>query len=118
MASKYRCHPEDESIVSYWDTVESAREQGKVLRGIQIFLGIIGGLTLIIAGIGVANIMYVTVKERTREIGIKMAVGARPGYIITQFVLEALLTVGYRRRAGDSPGQGDDRRCLGVADRA
>ena len=92
--SKYRCHPDDESIIRCWDTVESNREQDKITRGIQIFMGLIGGLTLIIAGVGVANIMYVTVKERTREIGIKMAVGAKPRWIIAQFVLEALLTVG------------------------
>jgi hypothetical protein len=45
--------------------------------GIQIFLGIIGALTLLIGGVGVANIMYAVVKERTREIGVKMALGAR-----------------------------------------
>lgn len=105
MASKYRCSPEDESIVHYWDTVESAEMQGKILRGIQIFLGVIGGLTLIIAGVGVANIMYVTVKERTREIGIKMAVGARPHWIIAQFVLEALLTVGLGGALGIAVGK-------------
>ena len=65
----------------------------KIFLGIEIFMGIIGGLTLLVAGIGVANIMYVIVKERTREIGIKIAVGARPAVIISQFVLESLLTV-------------------------
>ena len=106
LASRYKCHPEDEAIVRFWDTVEMQEEQAKVLRGIQIFLGVIGGLTLIIAGIGVANIMYVTVKERTREIGIKMAVGARPGVIISQFVLEALLTVGIGGALGIGLGKG------------
>jgi putative ABC transport system permease protein len=62
-----------------------------ILFGIKIFLGIIGGLTLIIAGVGVANIMYVSIKERTREIGIKMAVGARKSYILMQFLIEALI---------------------------
>jgi putative ABC transport system permease protein len=56
-----------------------------------MFLGIIGGLTLLIAGVGVANIMYVSIKERTREIGIKMAMGARRSYILTQFLIEALI---------------------------
>ena len=93
MAARYRFDPEDEDTFWMWDTIEMQKEFGMVFRGIQIFMGIIGGLTLVIAGIGVANIMYVTVKERTREIGIKMAVGARPGYIIGQFVIEALLTV-------------------------
>lgn len=59
--------------------------------GIRIFLGIIGALTLIIGGVGVANIMYAVVKERTREIGIKMALGARRGWITGPIVLEGLL---------------------------
>jgi putative ABC transport system permease protein len=92
MAAKYRFDPEDEQVFSTFDSIETMGIISKVFRGIQIFLGVVGGLTLIIAGIGVANIMYVTVRERTREIGIKMAVGARPGYIIGQFVIEALLT--------------------------
>ena len=59
--------------------------------GIQIFLGAIGMLTLLIAGVGVANVMYVVVKERTREIGIKMALGARRRVILSQFLFESLL---------------------------
>src|SRR5205085_7720177 len=59
--------------------------------GIQIFLGIVGALTLRIGGVGVANIMYAVVKERTREIGVKMALGARRQWIIMPFVLEAVV---------------------------
>ena len=106
MAVKYRFDPEDQDTFWMWDTIEMHWGIGLVFRGIQIFLGIIGGLTLVIAGIGVANIMYVTVKERTREIGIKMAVGARPGYIIGQFVVEALFTVGIGGALGIGLGLG------------
>ena len=63
----------------------------QISLGMQIFLGAIGMLTLLIAGVGVANVMYVVVKERTREIGIKMALGARRRYILAQFISEALL---------------------------
>ena len=49
--------------------------------GLQVFLGIIGGLTLLIGGIGVANIMYAVVKEKTHEIGVQMALGARRGWV-------------------------------------
>ena len=93
MSSMYRFHPEDKETFWVWDTIEMGAVSAKVFTGIEIFLGIIGALTLLVAGIGVANIMYVIVKERTREIGIKIAVGARPAVIISQFVLESLLTV-------------------------
>jgi len=56
-----------------------------------MFMGLVGAFTLLVAGVGVANIMYVVVKERTREIGVKKAVGARRSHIMAQFVFEALL---------------------------
>jgi putative ABC transport system permease protein len=59
--------------------------------GIQIFLGIIGALTLLVGGIGVANVMFAVVKERTREIGVKMALGAKVRQIMLPFVFEGLL---------------------------
>ncbi|HUU28628.1 MAG TPA: ABC transporter permease [archaeon] len=93
MAAKYRFDPQDKNTYSMWDTHETGKIQDIITRGIQIFIGFIGCLTLLIGGIGVANIMYVVIKERTREIGIKMAVGAKQRYIIGQFVTESLLTV-------------------------
>jgi putative ABC transport system permease protein len=57
----------------------------------EIFFGIIGALTLVIGCVGVANIMYAVVKERTREIGVKMALGARRGWITGPFLLEGML---------------------------
>lgn len=93
IASRHGFNPEDEELLNYWDTYESQEMVEKIFRGLEIFFGIIGSLSLFIAGIGVANIMYVTVKERTREIGIKMAVGAHPTLIVLQFLIEALLTV-------------------------
>ncbi|NOY88816.1 MAG: FtsX-like permease family protein, partial [FCB group bacterium] len=90
-AAKYKFDPKDDRAISVWDYVESTRETNNVLMGIKLFLGIIGALTLLIAGVGVANIMYVSIKERTREIGIKMAMGARRAYILWQFLIEALI---------------------------
>ena len=91
MGAKYKFDPKDDRAVSIWDVASGDKEMANIMLGIKIFLGIIGGLTLIIAGVGVANIMYVSVKERTREIGIKMAVGAKRSLILSQFLLEAII---------------------------
>jgi putative ABC transport system permease protein len=90
LGRKYGFDPEDERAVGVWDTVDEDKFLKNMLIGIQLFLGIIGAMTLTIGGVGVANIMYATVKERTREIGVKMALGARPSWITGPLVLEAL----------------------------
>ena len=74
-----------------WNAVETSRELVVFLVGIQVFLGIVGVLTLVVGGVGVANIMYAVVKERTREIGVKMALGARTAWITLPIVLEGML---------------------------
>jgi len=91
LGKKYQFDPEDERAVPMWNFIENEQQGGKVFKGINIFLGVIGAMSLIIAGVGVANIMYVVAKERTREIGIKRAVGAKRSYIIFQFIFESLL---------------------------
>ncbi len=91
MGAKYRFDPKDKAALWLWDVIEGQKVFGKVILGFHIFLGIIGGMTLLIAGVGVANIMYVAVKERTREIGIKMALGAKRFQIMSQFLLESVL---------------------------
>jgi putative ABC transport system permease protein len=83
--------PEDPRVWGLWNTVEGQRKSEKVLIGLELFFGIIGALTLIIGGVGVANIMYAVVKERTKEIGVKMALGARRAWITGPFVLEGLV---------------------------
>jgi len=91
LGAKYHFDPEDTRSLGIWDTREMQRINDNVALGIQIFLGIIGGLTLFVGGMGVANIMYAVVKERTREIGVKMALGAKERQVMLPFVLEALL---------------------------
>ncbi len=90
LGSKYRFDPEDERALQTWDTQASQEIQGKMMLGIEIFLGIIGALTLIIGGVGVANIMYAVVQQRTAEIGVQMALGARRSWVLGPLVLEAL----------------------------
>jgi len=91
MGAKYHFDPEDTRSLGIWDTRENQRITDNIAFGIQIFLGIIGALTLFVGGMGVANIMYAVVKERTREIGVKMALGAKERQVMLPFVLEALL---------------------------
>ena len=91
LGKRYQFDPNDERALGIWDFIEDAKEIRKITLGIQLFLGIVGAFTLLVAGVGVANIMYVTVKERTREIGVKMAVGAHKRHIMAQFVFESLL---------------------------
>jgi putative ABC transport system permease protein len=90
LSKKYRTDPADDRAIGIFDTMMIDEMIKKISFGISIFLGIVGFFTLMIAGVGVANVMYVVVKERTREIGIKMAVGARRSYILSQFIFEAL----------------------------
>jgi len=90
LGRKYRFDPEDDYALGIWNTIEQAEVAGKVFIGIEIFLAMIGGLTLLIGAVGVTNLMYALVKERTREIGIKMALGAKRRHIILQFLLETV----------------------------
>ncbi|MEW5901605.1 MAG: ABC transporter permease [Acidobacteriota bacterium] len=90
-AKKYKFHPDDKEAVWVWDISESAKEFMAVMLGFNLFLGIVGAFTLIVGGIGVSNIMNVVVEERTREIGLKMALGAKKLFILSQFLFETLL---------------------------
>jgi putative ABC transport system permease protein len=83
--------PSDTRVWGVWNTVKGQKMSEKILTGLEIFFGVIGALTLIIGGVGVANIMYAVVKERTKEIGVKMALGARRSWITGPFILEGLV---------------------------
>lgn len=91
LGKKYQFADDDERALGVWDFIEGERQTGIMALGIQLFLGLIGLMTLIVAGVGIANIMYIAVKERTKEIGLRKALGARNGHIIGQFVSEAVL---------------------------
>ena len=91
LGAKYGFDPTDDKVLGTWDTVKTSQMNRNMTFGIQLFLGIIGALTLLIGGVGVANIMYAVVKERTREIGVKMALGAKARWIVAPFVLEGLV---------------------------
>jgi len=90
LGRKYRFDPADRYATSFWNTIEDAKEGMAIFKGIELFLGIIGALTLLIGAVGVTNLMYAAAKERTKEIGIKLAIGARRRTIIGQFFLETV----------------------------
>ena len=85
--------PNDKEAAGIWDTVENAKNVRKIFDGMEYFMGAVGLTTLFLGGIGVMNVMLVSVRERTREIGLRKAVGATPRAIVTQFFIETLLLV-------------------------
>ena len=91
LAKIHRFDPTDSEAVRMWDVTENEKFMTSFMLGFRIFLGVMGVLTLVVAGIGVSNIMNVVVEERTKEIGVKMALGARQRAIISQFLFETLL---------------------------
>jgi putative ABC transport system permease protein len=93
LGRKYRFDPSDDDALGVWDTNEADEFMSYFFLGFNLFMGIIGSFTMTVGGIGVANIMYVVVRERTREIGIKRSVGARKRDVMFQFFLESFLIV-------------------------
>ena len=88
LGKKYVFDPADEDALNVWDTAEFFGEFMLFFDAFNIFLVLMGTMTLCVGGLGVSNIMYVVVRERTREIGIKRAVGANRRVIIAQFFAE------------------------------
>jgi putative ABC transport system permease protein len=85
--------PDDEDALFVWDWTEFEKSFSIFFVAFNIFLGLIGSFTLLVGGVGVASIMLVVVEERTKEIGIKLAVGAKRRHILWQFFTESLAIV-------------------------
>ena len=94
LAARHGYDPYDSRVWNIYDTREAEVEViNDVGIGMRVFMFLIGALTLIVAGVGVANIMFVLVQDSTPEIGIKMAVGAKPVHILRQYLLEGFALV-------------------------
>jgi putative ABC transport system permease protein len=84
----------DPDAFEEWDTIKSDKLVGKIFTAMDVFLGGVGIVTLALGAVGIVNIMLVSVSERTREIGLRKAIGATKRSILMQFFLEGLLLTG------------------------
>lgn len=87
----HHADPTDTNIVTVRNFSKRQAKVNDFFFGMQIFLGIVGALTLMVAGVGIANVMYASVSRATHEIGVRMAIGARTHQILAHYIGEALL---------------------------
>jgi putative ABC transport system permease protein len=85
--------PDDNDALFVWDWTAFEKSFSIFFLAFNVFLGVIGSFTLLVGGVGVASIMLVVVEERTKEIGIKLAVGAKRRHVLWQFFAESLVIV-------------------------
>jgi putative ABC transport system permease protein len=91
LAERHRIHAGEAPDYHVQNMTEIANVLGIITGIMTLLLSSVAGISLVVGGVGIMNIMLVSVTERTREIGIRMAVGARPGDILRQFLVEAVL---------------------------
>ena len=92
LAGRYRYDATDERAANIFGAAQTKAIAGGIVTGLKVVLTFIGVITLAIGGVGIMNIMFVNVQERTREIGVRKALGATPRQILLQFLLEGLTT--------------------------
>jgi putative ABC transport system permease protein len=100
LARMHHYDPNDKEACPIWDTVQEAQAFERMTSGMKYFLGAVGIVTLLLGGIGVMNVMMVAVRERTREIGVRKALGAPSSTILRQFFIEAMLIAGISGAVG------------------
>src|SRR5205823_3601793 len=106
LRAKRHLQPEQESNFRI-EVVERFLQQfNKVATGITLIATCVVGISLLVGGVGIMNIMLVSVSERTREIGLRKAVGAKPSAILLQFLVEAIILCLFGGALGLAGGQG------------
>ncbi|WP_038174550.1 MULTISPECIES: ABC transporter permease [Vibrio] len=93
IARKHGASVNDEQVVQVDDRFIKQKSMQQFLIGLQSFLGIIGFVTLAVAGVGIANVMYATVTRTAKDIGVRMAVGATPLAIRLHYLIQSLITM-------------------------
>ena len=91
LAEKHRIHPSDNQAFGSFNAADKFEKIQGLFRGIRAFVWMVGALTLFAGMLGVSNILLITVKERTKEIGIRKALGATPGSIVRMVVKESVV---------------------------
>lgn len=100
LREEHKIRNESDDDFSVRDLADAVKILTNITNGLQLFLALMAGISLIVGGIGIMNIMLVTVSERTREIGLRKAIGATPQAIRNQFLIEAILLTSIGGLAG------------------
>jgi putative ABC transport system permease protein len=90
LKQKYKIHPDDDRAIGHFNVEKEFNKMTGLFDGISMLIWIVGAGTLLAGAIGVSNIMLIIIKERTKEIGVKRALGATPSEIVIQIILESV----------------------------
>jgi putative ABC transport system permease protein len=106
MAERHKFDKDDDQAMWMWNTLKEFKKFTNMFMGIQIFVTIIGIFTIIAGIVGVSNIMIIVVNERTKEIGIRKAIGASPSSVVGMIIFEAVVITGFAGYIGLLSGIG------------
>jgi putative ABC transport system permease protein len=113
LMARHRIHPADDDAIGSFDAAEKSAQLRRLFKGVTGFVWFVGTLTLLAGMLGVSNILLITVKERTRELGIRKALGATPFAIVSMVIEEAVALTSIAGYLGIAAGVG----ALAVLDR-